>query len=129
MLKKFVALICVAVMCFALVSEAMAATCEHTYIWEKTTTTRTLTVGSKFHQKHIMFVKLCNKCGQYNGYDYLPDPDAPTESHRSNGVYHGYHRGTTNYHVLYLVCSVCQGTYDYHDDVLCPGGDAHVTHP
>ncbi len=128
MFKRIVALVCVTVLCLTMVSEALAE-CVHSFVWINTGVTMMRPISDSLHQRHIMFEKMCTKCNKRGIFEFLADPNSPTSAHTSNGVYQGYHVTGTYYHVLYLVCNVCEHKYDYHDNVLCPGNGAHVVHP
>lgn len=131
MFKKLVALVCVAVLCLAVVSEALAATnphtCNHEWIWQRAGDSdyRTLKINMNKHQLHAMYVKICCYCGSTGGAPtYLPISSAPEEDHVFSGNTYDRHEGTKHY--FYRWCNKCSSYYGLRKTLDCPGGNAHV---
>lgn len=131
MFKKLVALVCVVVLCLAMVSEALASGnsgCNHTWEWQYggKSYDRMMKVSDEYHRNHLYFVKICNQCGTMGGSTYIVDEASSYIVHRYTGTTYDYHQGLTHY--FYKVCDVCYGRYN-ETPKACPGGDAHVRCP
>lgn len=130
MIKRFIILVSVMVLCLAVANEALAATvCKHEQLeWQATGTKSMRSIDSRYHQLHILYDAYCTICGDYVKSYFVPDQAAKKLTHVDSGIYQGSHIEGESKHEFYRTCAVCGAEYG-RVVLACPGNGIHVVCP